>query len=340
MSTSDPAPEPTAPQPDTEPTAPPATTPTGIAPDPGAAAPAAPDGIPWRSWAIAAAVVAVLTGAAVFLLGRSGDDGVADTAAATATQGATTATVPGGGAGFAPGTRGTISAIDGGTITLETQSPDGTSGTTTVETTDETMITESVDASLADFEVGDDVVALGATDDGGTLTASSVSESDGTGFGQGPGGGVPEGFQPPADGELPEGFQPPADGQLPEGFEPPADGQLPEGFQPPQGGAAPGGRGAPTSGEITAITDEGLTIEAEDGTSVTVTVDGDTTFTVTEERSLDDLADGDTVLAVGDTGDDGVVTATSIRIGDGLVLGFGGPGGAPGVPTTTDSEGA
>ena len=60
------------------------------------------------------------------------------------------------------------------------------------------------------------------------------------------GGGMPEGFQPPADGARPEppaGFQAPADGQMPE---------LPEGFQPPAGGMFQpgGGMEQSASGEI------------------------------------------------------------------------------------------
>ncbi len=369
MPISEPASEPTAPSPTPDPEpAPTAEAPTAEAPTPEvptaeASTPEAPapDGptpeVPtadaagdgpsrplWVSWAIAAAVVAVLAGAAVFLLGRSGDDGQADAVATAGTVPG--AAVTGGGgdpvAGFAPGTRGTITAIDGTRITVESGSPGGSSASTTVETTDETAITESVDASLDDFEVGDDVVVFGDSDDDGTMVASTVSEGGAAGFGGPQGGGqLPDGFQPPAGGELPDGFQPPADGQLPDGFQPPADGELPDGFQPPQGGAGPGVPGAaPTSGEITAISDDSLTIESDAGSSVTVTIDDDTTFSVTEDRSVGDLAEGDTVVVTGEAGDDDVVTATSIRVGDGLGLGAGGPGGPPGATTTTSADDA
>ena len=116
----------------------------------------------------------------------------------------------------------------------------------------------------------------------------------------------------PADGELPDGFEPPADGELPDGFEPP------EGFDPSQGGGPGGGQGVPTAGEITAIDDGSVTVDV-DGESVMVTVTEDTTVIVTEERSLADLAEGDDIVAVGETTDD-VLTATSIRLGD---AGFG-----------------
>lgn len=331
MPISEPASEPTAPTADPTPDLVPDPAPTPDAAEARAGNPL------WLSWAIAAVVVAVLAGAAIFVLGGSGDDGGTDTVAAAGTDPAAPAGGGAAGAGFGPGARGTITGIDGSTITVESTSPDGSSGTTLVNATDETVITESVDGSLDDFEVGDTVIAFGETGDDGALAASTVSESDGAGFG-GPraGGQLPDGFQPPADGELPEGFQPPADGELPEGFQPPADGELPEGFQPPQGGDGPGAGGAPTSGEITDIGDDHLTIEADDGTSVTVSIDADTTFTVTQERSLEDLAEGDTVVVAGEAGDDDVLTATSIRVGDTFGLGAGGPGG-PGGATGTPS---
>ncbi len=334
MPNSEPAPEPTAPPASPDPVvAPTVASPASDTPAESGANPT------WRPWAIAGVVVAVLAGAAVLLLGRSGDEGGADAVATAGTQ--PTASAGGAAAGgFGPGARGTITEIDGATITVESSSPDGSTGTTTVETTDETTITESVEGAADDLAVGDDVVAFGEAGDDGTMVASTVSEGGGAGFG-GPqgGGGLPEGFEPPADGELPEGFEPPADGELPEGFEPPAGGELPDGFQPPQaGGGGAGGQGVPASGEITAISEDSLTIESEDGTSVTVSLGDDTTFTITEDRSFDDLAEGDTVVVVGEAGSDDVVTATSIRIGDTIGVGPGGPGGAPGAPSPEDEE--
>lgn len=350
MPTSDPTPEPTSPQAPAGIAVPPMTAPPTAPPPasdqagPPTAAPPLPEspeekgGRPlWVSWAIAGAVVAVLAGAAVVLLGGSGDDeGTANARTDTTVAGGAAFPDGGGrpGGGFGPGARGTITSIDGLTITVESNNPDGSSGTTAVKTTDETTIIESVDASLDDFEVGDSAIAFGEADDSGDVVASAVSESNGAAFvggGQfGGGGQPPDGFQPPADGQLPDGFQPPADGQLPDGFQPPADGQLPDGFQRGQGGGGFAGQGAPTVGEITAIDDDSLTIESDDGSSVTVTVDDDTTFTITEDRSLDDLAEGDTIVATGETGDDDVLTATSIRIGDGGGFGPGGPGGPAG----------
>jgi Domain of unknown function (DUF5666) len=291
--------------------------------------PTPPPAPSWRSWAIAGAVVAIIAAAAAFFLGGSGDDTGTDTIAATGGTVPAGGGFPGGGAGL--GARGTITSIDGSTITVDSQAPDGSSSTTTVETTDDTTVTEAVEGSADDLEVGDTVTAFGQADDEGAIEAVSITEGGGFAFGNG---------------------GPPTDGTLPEGFDPPTDGTLPEGFDPPQGGGLPGGGqgGAPTSGEITAIDGDTLTVDA-DGTSVTIVITDETTITLNEERSLDDLAEGDTILAVGETDGD-VVTADSIRIGD---LGFGGagfpgggqfPGGggqppaAPGAPSIPTTEGA
>jgi len=80
------------------------------------------------------------------------------------------------------------------------------------------------------------------------------------------------------------------------------------------------GFGGGTSGEITAIDGSVVTLTLDDGTTVTVTASDDTTYTVT--GSLTDLAVGDTVTAVGETDDDGNVSATAIS--EGTMGGFGG----------------
>jgi len=282
----------------------------------------------WRSWVVAGVIVAVIAVAAVVLLGGSGDDGgTEDAAAAPAAQ---AEGFPGaGGAGLGLGARGSITSIEGSTITVESEDPSGSSTTTTVETTADTTVTESVEGTLDDLEVGATVVAVGEEGDGGGIVATTIREGDGAGLGQGP-GGPGGGFEPPADGELPDGFEPP------EGFEPPADGELPDGFEPPEGfdPAQGGGPGSATTGEITAVEDDQVTLDV-DGESVTVSITDDTTVFVTEERSLEDLAEGDVIVAVGDTEDD-VLTATSIQLGDAGFGAFGGPGG--GLPSAGASD--
>ena len=80
-----------------------------------------------------------------------------------------------------------------------------------------------------------------------------------------------------------------------------------------------------------------------DGTTVTVTTSDDTEVSVSEEIEVSDIAEGDTVMVMGETSDD-VVTATTIRVGE-LGGGFrGGPdgdagsGAAPGAPGTSSSS--
>jgi hypothetical protein len=101
-----------------------------------------------------------------------------------------------------------------------------------------------------------------------------------------------------------------------------ASASTPTGFTPPEGMdlGRPGGNA--TSGEITAVDGDVVTLTLDDGTTVTVTTSSDTTVTV--DGALGDLAAGDTVTVLGETDDEGNVTATSISEGTG---GFG--GGAP-----------
>ena len=89
-----------------------------------------------------------------------------------------------GGGGF---TSGTVTAIDGDTVTLETT--DGS--TVTVTTTDDTTVTTTTDASVSDLAEGDSLTVVGeADDDGNVASATSISEGA-TGFGGGMGGGTP-----------------------------------------------------------------------------------------------------------------------------------------------------
>ena len=110
-----------------------------------------------------------------------------------------------------------------------------------------------------------------------------------------------------------------------------AQAAAPSGFTPPEGfdGAPTDGgnfAGNFTSGEITSVDGDTVTLTLDDGSTVTVTTSGDTTVSV--EGEVGDLATGDTVTVIGETDDDGNVTATSISEG----AGFGGFGG--GTPPT------
>ena len=121
----------------------------------------------WKSWVAAGVVTAAFAGGAIIAVSVAG--GSKDTptttpaAAATGHQGSEGSGGAGNGPTFAAqrGVRGTITAIDGTTLTLDSTDPSGETSTVTVETTDETAFRETVEGTLADVAVGDNIVAMG-----------------------------------------------------------------------------------------------------------------------------------------------------------------------------------
>lgn len=258
-----------------------------------------------RSWLVAGGVAAVLAVGAGYVLGSGGgDDTTTEAAAAVASEDQASGDVPvgPGGAQFGPGAGGTIASVDGDTLTVEGE--DGS--TTTVRVGDDTVVRETVDGSVDDLAEGDSVLVLGEADDDGNVTAATVVDNGDTELALGGGGGFPGGGTPPEGGD----FTPP------------------DGATRPDGGF--GGGGLPTSGQVTAVDGDTLTVETADGESVTVTLTDDTTVSVTQELSVDDLEAGDTVRVQGEAGDDDVLVASVIQVGDAAFGGLGGPpaGGA------------
>ena len=143
-------------------------------------------------------------------------------------------------------------------------------------TSDTTTYTDTVDGTLSDLAVGDNVVVTGSTS-GDQLAATAIVDRGTleTGGGFGGGGGAP-------NGTLPEGFTPP-DGSVPAGFTPP-------GGTAPAGGAPAGGRGGPgggfTAGQIASIDGSTVTVTTRDGSTVKVTTDASTTVQVTKQIAL------------------------------------------------------
>jgi hypothetical protein len=87
----------------------------------------------------------------------------------------------------------------------------------------------------------------------------------------------------------------------------------------PAGG--PGGFGGFVSGEVTAVSAAGFTVDAvapgsEDATSRKVSVADDTTFTTTATASATDVKVGVCVTTRGDTDGTGAVAATSMQISE------------------------
>lgn len=119
----------------------------------------------------------------------------------------------------------------------------------------------------------------------------------------------------------------------------------------------PGAPGGGTNGTITTIDGDVLTVESQgfagpygaSGTtgtsSVSVQTDADTVVTASVEGSLDDLAEGDQVIVIGETADDGTVAATSVAeagdVGDVGDVGVPGSGqdGLPGGQAPPDGAG-
>ncbi|MET4582970.1 hypothetical protein ABIE21_002480 [Conyzicola nivalis] len=116
----------------------------------------------------------------------------------------------------------------------------------------------------------------------------------------------------------------------------------PDGAAGDAAGGAPAGMGGFTSGTVTAVDGDTVTLELSDGSTVTITTTDDTTVTTTHDSSVGDLTEGDSLTVIGEADDDGNVAATSITEG---ARGFGGGtggagGGTPptGTGTGTDSN--
>jgi hypothetical protein len=284
------------------------------------AAEAKPKSPAWKSWLAAGVVTAAFAGGAIVAIsiaGGSKDSPTTPAAAATDSGSAGSGATGNGPALVAQrGARGTITAIDGTTLTLDSSDPTGTSSTVTVETTDETAFRETVEGTLADLAVGDNIVAMGSATDGGITAANIVDTGDDAGTTDFRAGG------PPPDGAGDLTPRPFTDGG--------PDGAPPDGER-----FGPGSSGF-TAGTVKSVDGTTVTVETADGSTVVVSTTADTTISVTETIALADLEVGDTVSATG-TIDGSTVTADTVQKGD---LGFGrggfrGPDGGP-PQTSTD----
>lgn len=283
-----------------------------------------------RSWLVAGAVTLVLIVGAVFVLGRSSSGSSSEAAASTGSASSSDGSSSQGQLTFrGRGTSGEITDIGDVSFTVSTTDQSGESSTVTVQVTDTTTYTASVEGSASDLAVGDNVTVIGEeATDGASVAASSIVDSGDIETAFGGQGGPDSQTGAPPDFSA-EGMTPPdgATGAPPDFSD--------EGMTPPDGAAGgPAGGPAmslrPTAGSITAIDGSTLTVETADGESVTVTLSDDTTVTVAEEISFDDLEQGDQVRVSGETDGD-TVTAVRVEIGD-AGLSFG-PGGGTGPGT-------
>ncbi len=119
-----------------------------------------------------------------------------------------------------------------------------------------------------------------------------------------------------------------AGGRFARGF--PGAGQGGAG-QGDRAGAGPGGAGAGVVvGTVTAVDGDTVTIKEQGGRTVSVKLSDSTAITVTKPGSSSDVTVDEQVMATGQAGSDGTVTARNLRIGDQAGFGFrgaGGPGG-------------
>lgn len=250
--------------------------------------------------------VAAVCGAAALLLavsacGSNNKGGNGDANGQSYGQGGPQTQQQGGDGTRFPGANGKVAAVADDTAQVQ-----GMNGQVAVTWTGTTTFTKDVSAALADVKVGE-CVLVGSDDQDASsttpatkVTATSVritpktNGSCGVGLG-GPGGpGGAQGDGPQLNGTPPEGA--------------PSGGQRPQmrGF----GGAV---------GEVTAATASGFTVAAmtpgsDAKTTVTVTVDGDTTYVTTAKGAASDVKVGVCVAANGTTDDTGAVTATTIAV--------------------------
>jgi len=226
-----------------------------------------------------------------------------------------------------PGASGEVAEVSGRTLQVQ----NAMTGQVAVTWTGKTTFTQEVSATLADVSVGDCVMVTPTDSSSGSTTVAAdrvriTTPVDGecTPAGDRGPGGMPDGMM--TSGPAPEGM--PAD--LPTDLPTDLPSDAPGGFRSMAG----------AFGKVTAVSASGFTVESvqmsapgstESATSaVTVTVTGDTSYSMTAKATGQALKVGVCVDARGDEDSTGAVTATSIAISpkvDGQCgsFGFGGP---------------
>ena len=259
----------------------------------------------------AAALALVGGGIGVAAMSGATDANRPTVAAAAAAQaeddGSAPATCEPGG-GMRRGAGGTISAIDGSTLTLEGREGEAV----TVTTTDETTVRDAAEGAVPDIAEGDHVVVMGAEADGAVTAVRVVDLGE---------------LDPEAD--RPEGAPAPPEGEAP---------------TPPEGAPDGGRPGRPTAGTVASVDGATFTVTTAEDETVTVTTTDETEVTVVTEIAVSDLAVGDEIRVGGEV-TDGTVAADRITRGDlplagGRHHGPGGPGGRPGAGDGEQGTGA
>jgi hypothetical protein len=257
---------------------------------------------PWMTWLVALGVVTAAVAAFGVARAMSHNHNSSSASAANASQ----RTNQAGGFGYGrngsrfafgrDGTAGTITAIDGSTLTVKSAAGKSVQ----VATTGSTRITVTTSVALTAVSTGDTVTVTGSRS-GTTLAATRVVDvGASTGLG---GSGAPGGFA---------GGQPPA-GRSGYGF---------GGGDRPRAGALTAGRFA--FGTVTQVSGSQLRVRSFDGTTLTVTTSSSTTVTKRTRSNVGALHVGQSIVAVGSTASDGTVSATAITEGEAGLGGFSG----------------
>lgn len=180
------------------------------------------------------------------------------------------------------GASGTLTKIDGNTLTLNTQQ-----GQTIVNISSNTVIQKTVSGSLADLQTGQILTVIGTADASGNIAASSIALR-------------PQGQNP--------GFSPPA-GAAPN---PSGRPNRPSGMASPRPNM--GGPGNGTFGTLAKIDGNTLTLTTGQGQTVVVTVSSGTVIQKTVNGSISDLQVGQSLTAMGSRDASGNLNAVSISI--------------------------
>jgi hypothetical protein len=80
------------------------------------------------------------------------------------------------------------------------------------------------------------------------------------------------------------------------------------------------GRGL-AAGTVTAVDGDTVTVKQANGQTAKVKLTGDTQYTVTSKGSKSDVKVGEPIVVTGERGDDGTVSASTVRTGEQLQLG-------------------
>jgi hypothetical protein len=205
------------------------------------------------------------------------------------------------------GASGTITGIDGNTLTLDTGQ-----GTATVIVSANTSIQKNAAGSLAGLQTGQFLTVTGTADASGNTAASLIvvrPQDTNSRF------SMPNGNMPGPGGRpgMPGGS----------GARPDFGGSGNGTFSGPGSGAF-GAAGNGAFGTLSSIAGNTLTLTAVQGQEVTVTVGPDTVIQMIESGTLADLQVGDTLTVMGNQDASGNIDAFLITIGPGPVF----PGGS------------